>query len=163
MTTWKAPPAAKIYEALSAVADGRVTVMGRQEAEVTSSSGTKVYVVEWSEDEKQITSNDNASYWCGYLGYPILAVLMIRGKIRFDPDVARLLSGVHWKAINTQYKNNYEEAVRSVLNEVGASCRERITAEVARIDEEVKALQLGRLHRSRRPPKEQSARTRSDP
>jgi hypothetical protein len=74
MSTWKSPPKAKVYEALSAVADGRVTLMGGEKAEVVSSDGTKTYHVEWSPDSNQITSNDNASYWQGYMGYPIIAV-----------------------------------------------------------------------------------------
>ena len=80
MSTWKSPPKAKVYEALSAVADGRVTLMGGEKAEVVSSDGTKTYHVEWSPDSNQITSNDNASYWQGYLGYPIIAVLDGFGK-----------------------------------------------------------------------------------
>ena len=39
--SWALPPPAKVYEALSAVADGRVRVTGAREAEVTSSLGEK--------------------------------------------------------------------------------------------------------------------------
>ena len=61
MTTWKVPPRAKIFEALSAVADGRVRLVGEREAEVVSSERSKTYVVEWSEDHREFSSNDNAS------------------------------------------------------------------------------------------------------
>ena len=42
---WKVPPKAKIYEALTAVADGRVNLKGGETAEVLSSDGTKTYIV----------------------------------------------------------------------------------------------------------------------
>ena len=93
MSTWKSPPKAKIYEALSAVAGGRVTLMGGEKAEVVSSDGTKTYHVEWSPDLNQITSNDNASYWQGYMGYPIIAVLMVLGKLEYRTEVADFLAG----------------------------------------------------------------------
>ncbi len=41
MAAWKLPPKAKIYEALTAVADKRVSVQDAASAEVVSSSGTK--------------------------------------------------------------------------------------------------------------------------
>ena len=63
MGGWKLPPKAKIYEALTAVADARVKLTDGETAEVLSSDGTKTYIVEWSADLRQITSNDNASYW----------------------------------------------------------------------------------------------------
>ena len=97
MATWKAPPKAKIYEALSAVGDGRVEMVGERTAQVTSSARDTTYTVEWSEDGKGITSNDNASYWQGYPGYPILAVLMVRTDLNFSPRIASSLSGVAWK------------------------------------------------------------------
>ncbi len=65
MGGWKVPPKAKIYEALTAVADGKVKLKGGETAEVLSSDGTKTYIVEWSADFGQITSNDNASHWHG--------------------------------------------------------------------------------------------------
>ena len=92
MSTWKMPPKAKIYEALSAVADKRVFITGRSTAQVHSSSRDKTYDVEWSENMHEITSNDNASYWQGYTGYPIIAVLMETGKLSFEPRIAQLLA-----------------------------------------------------------------------
>lgn len=55
----KLPPLQKVYEAWSALADGRVE-MGEDEATATSSNGAKHYTVSWSEDT--YSSNDNASY-----------------------------------------------------------------------------------------------------
>ena len=56
MTVWKQPPKAKVYEALSAVADGRVTMIGAGAAKVLSSSRDKVYTVRWSENGASVTS-----------------------------------------------------------------------------------------------------------
>jgi len=69
------PPKVKIYEALGAVADGRV-VVGNDNGEVSSSSGNKKYVVRWDAKNKAIMTNDNGTYWQGYLGYPAIAYLM---------------------------------------------------------------------------------------
>ena len=77
MAPWKLPPRAKVFEAFTAVADGRVRLTGPGSATVTSSGGDKTYDVEWSDDGRMVTANDNASYWQGYLGYPILAVLLV--------------------------------------------------------------------------------------
>ena len=85
------PPKVKIYEALSAVGDKRVHIGDQQTAEVVSSSGTKSYTVGWSEDLRQFNSNDNASYWQGYTGYPIIAVLYLLGELDYSDDTARLL------------------------------------------------------------------------
>jgi len=45
MAEWKMPPKAKVYDALSAVADRRVLMKGPNEAEVVSSSGDRTYTV----------------------------------------------------------------------------------------------------------------------
>ena len=118
MTQWKMPPVAKVYEALSALADGRVRITAPGRAEVVSSSGDKVYSVEWSEDGRLITSNDNASYWQGYTGYPIIAVLLATGRIPYDRAAAGLLAGVPWHDLNERFKRDYDAAVDSVLQEI---------------------------------------------
>ena len=88
------PPKANIYEALSAVADQRVTITGLTSAQVQSSSRDKIYDVEWSDDISEITSNDNASHWQGYIGYPIIAVLLKIGKLSFNIHIAELPAGL---------------------------------------------------------------------
>src|ERR1700733_3253094 len=59
---WKQPPVIKIYEALGAVADGRVEVSG-DTAKVYSSTGNKFYDVTYDPAEQAIMTNDNGSYW----------------------------------------------------------------------------------------------------
>lgn len=115
MTAWKLPPRAKVFEAFSAVADGRVRVTGPGSATVTSSAGDKTYDVEWSEDGRTVSANDNASYWQGYAGYPILAVLLVRGELHAGDEMIRTLAGVHWHDLNKRFKRDYDAAVAHVL------------------------------------------------
>jgi len=148
---WNQPPIAKVYEALSAVADGRVKIIGDTSAQVMSSSGDKTYTVKWSHDGREITSNDNATRWQGYLGYPIIAVLLLIGRLPYDPAIARWLGGVTWHDLNQQYKRNYDAAVDHVLTElrrrgVDASA---VRAEAVRIYEALPKLGLERPARQR--------------
>lgn len=159
MALWKMPPKAKIYEAVSAVADGRVKIVADGKAEVVSSTGGKTYIVEWSPDISRITSNDNASYWQGYLGYPIIAVLCLLGKLDYDKSIAAHLSGILWKKLNTQYRNDYSKAIDQVLTslkEQGINS-DIIIGEVDRIMEQLGSLKLDRLPKRTAPPKEPSS------
>ena len=156
MAPWKMPPKAKVYEALSAVADKRVSITGDTTAQVQSSSRDKTYDVEWSEDISEITSNDNASYWQGYMGYPIIAVLLQIGKISFNPRIAKLLADVPWKSVNEQFKRDYDQAISHIIDgiESKGGSRTEITQEVEKIYEQLGSLGLQRSQRRRRPPKE---------
>jgi len=149
------PPKAKVYEALSAVADKRVSLTGATTAQVLSSSRDKTYDVAWSEDISEMTSNDNASYWQGYIGYPIIAVLLQIGKISFNPQIAQRLADVPWKSVNEQFKRDYDKATNHILDEIEArgGSRTELAQEVERIHEQLNSLQLKRSQRRRRPPK----------
>ncbi|MEJ2718472.1 MAG: hypothetical protein P8182_15275 [Deltaproteobacteria bacterium] len=153
---WKTPPKAKIYEALTAVGDNRVKLQAEHQAEVSSSDRTKTYIVEWTPDRRSITSNDNASYWQGYMGYPIVAVLMLLGSVDFHKEVADLLSGIPWKSLNKRFRNKYDNAIESVLAELDAKGvdRDRISTEVESIVEQIERLNMGKMPRRRRPPRE---------
>ncbi len=111
----KLPPIEKIYEAYSAIADGRVS-MHEHFAEVTSSDRTKDYIVTFSNNT--YSSNDNGSYWQSYAGYPIIAVLMLQGKLPYDPQTASLFRNINWKKLNTQYKNRYADAVKEIFRDL---------------------------------------------
>lgn len=112
---WKMPPLAKVYEALGAIGDGRVRIEDARRASVTSSDGAKIYEVESSDDGAEISSNDNASFWQGYLGYPAIAVMIARGLIHADKDAVRALAGVPWKRLNTRYRNDYDRTLEDVM------------------------------------------------
>ena len=154
MAPWKLPPRAKVFEAFSAVADGRVRLTGPGSATVTSSGGDRTYDVGWSDDDRTVTANDNASYWQGYLGYPIVAVLLARRVLRAGDDVVAALAGVPWHALNKQYKRDYDAAVAHVLAALpaGGTTTAQVEAAVDDVLEQLTALDLQRAGRGRRPP-----------
>lgn len=112
----KLPPIEKVFEAWTAVADGRVDLHG-DHAYVSSSDGTKGYTVRF--DGNRYSSDDNATYWRGYAGYPVLAVLMLQGKLPYVGAEAEKWSGINWKELNTRHKNNYAKAVEEAARERG--------------------------------------------
>jgi len=154
---WKIPPEDKVYEALAAVASGRVRFEGNKsiQAKVYSSSGHKYYTVHYDAETRSASSNDNSSFYTGQIGYPIMAVLLASGVIDYDHQVATWLADIPWKDINTKHKNNWSAAVEEVLHQVegerGADTA-RIRAEVARIYTEIKALKLERITDRTKPP-----------
>lgn len=117
----KPTPIAKIYEALSAVADGRVELCSPEsKAIVTSSAHTKRYTVMISDG--LYTSNDNATYWQHYAGYPIIAVFIKQGRISLPPDSRLLLKhfkNINWKRLNTENKNHYDKSISQFLSSTG--------------------------------------------
>lgn len=128
----KLPPIQKIHEAYSAIADGRVKLDGER-AEVVSSDRKKRYTVTWEGD--LYTSNDNASYWQGYAGYPMIAVLMLQGRLPLDRQIAGYFKGINWTELNARYKAKYDRAVAEVmgrLREEGVDT-EQVDAEVNRV------------------------------
>lgn len=108
------PPLIKVYEAMGALGDGRVRLQDDGRAQVTSSEGNKTYDVEISADNREISSNDNASYWQGYLGYPGIAVLLARGFYRPPANVIDALAGIPWKELNRSFRNDYDKTVDAV-------------------------------------------------
>ncbi len=147
MTRWKLPPLAKVYEALSAVADGRVQLTGPTSALVTSSGGDKTYTVRWTPDLTQFTADDNASRWQGYTGYPIIAVLLSLKRLDHDPAIAQALAGVPWNTLNAQYKRDYAAAIDHVLRDIAAAGGQpdAIRQEAERIFAQLSELELSRL------------------
>lgn len=111
----KMPPREKIPEAYSAIIDGRVE-MHENYALVTSSDHQKVYLVRWQGNT--YNANDNATYWQGYPGYPVIAVLLMQGKLPYNEDVARYFQGVNWHRLNKKKKRDYAAALADVLLDV---------------------------------------------
>src|SRR5271167_51662 len=116
------PPPIKVYEAIGAIGDARVRAVDSDVApgtwDVVSSDGAKTYRVEISPDAREISSNDNASYWQGYLGYPAIAVLIARGFYRPPANVTDALAGVAWKDLNRKYRNDWEKTIADVEKEL---------------------------------------------
>jgi hypothetical protein len=136
------------FEALSAVGDKRVHIKDNQPAaEVISSSRSKSYSVEWSETLKQFASNDNASFWQGYTGYPIIAVLLLLGKLDYSQNTANLLSGIPWNELNKKFKRDYDRLIDYVLKDAQDKGRnsEEIKRQVNAIAKQLQDLELQRL------------------
>lgn len=140
---WALPPIEKIYEAFSAIADRRVKI-SQGFALVSSSDYKKEYTVVWNGD--YYSSNDNASYWQGYLGYPVIAVLMLQGKITFNNAIPEYFKNINWKKLNSEYKNQYDKAVSSVLERLKSEGIDvkTIKEEVMNIFEQIKTLDIKR-------------------
>lgn len=110
------PPIEKIYEAWTALADNRVN-LHENYATVSSSDASKEYTVRFSEN--QYSSDDNATFWQGYPGYPVIAVLMLQGKLTYDKHEAGLWKNINWTSLNKKHKNNYAAAVAEIAEERG--------------------------------------------
>ena len=149
---WKNPPVIKIYEALGALADGRIK---NKEGEwrVYSSSGNKFYIVKYNNDFSALMSNDNGSYWQGYLGYPMIVFLMKKGVIKYNQEMVKLLRGIKWKDINMQNKNDYNKTIDyclQIVKQRGGDVKEFLK-EVENIKQQIKQLKIRKLGKRIKP------------
>ncbi len=148
----KMPPIEKVHEAYGAIADNRI-VLRENEADVSSSDLSKTYLVTWK--DKVYTSNDNASYWQGYASYPIIAVLMLQGKLSLNREIAGRFQGIDWKKRNTEHKNKYAEVVDEIIEELKKSGvdTEEINKEIQKVYKELEGLDISTKRSRLRPPK----------
>ena len=133
----KLPPLQKFYEAYSAIADDRFD-LAPQQLMVRSSDGAKEYTVTW-DDEGHYRSNDNATYWQGYAGYPVLVALLLQGRLPLDEEVATWFAGVPWKQLNEAHKRDYDAALEEAFDLKGLDMAQRLQAEAA-VDADQEAL-----------------------
>lgn len=145
----KLPPIEKIYEAYSAIADQRV-VLKQDHGEVFSSDHSKCYTVSFDEDT--YSSNDNASYWQGYAGYPVIAVLFLQGRLPFNPQTADLFKEIPWNSLNKEYKRDYSKAVESVMTQRNMDT-EAIRKETEAVYQAMKQLPITMKRSKLHPPK----------
>lgn len=111
----KMPPEQKILEAYSAIADKRIH-MKDHEATCLSSDHSKEYMISWDGDT--YASSDNATYWQGYPGYPVLAVLLLQKRLTYDESLVAKMSGIPWKKLNDQYKRDYKAAAQEAMKDI---------------------------------------------
>ncbi len=135
----KLPPIEKIPEAYSAIEDNRVEMFD-DHAIVKSSNGEKEYLIKWRENV--FYSNDNSTYWQGYPGYPVLAVLLLQGKLPLNRDVLHYFAHIDWNALNKETKRDYKESVNRVLKDVSDTEKEEIFKEFDKVFEEIKKLDI---------------------
>lgn len=136
---WKKPPILKIFEALGAIADGRINEVSDGIARVTSSDRTKTYTVRWNPTTREVYSDDNASHWQGYLGYPAIAYLMKKGILPFDAQLAKQFAGIEWKKLNSRFRH-HETVINYLATEL------RINIAPARIFAEKVISSFSELH-----------------
>jgi hypothetical protein len=99
------PPRIKVLEALSSVAEGRIKQLSDKEATVVSSDEKREYQVFLDVEKGIANSTDNGTKYRGYIGYPIIAFLMLKGILPYDEEVASKLVGIEWRALNEKYKS----------------------------------------------------------
>lgn len=145
----KFPPKQKIFEAYTAIADEHVK-LGDQQAQVTSSNEAKTYTVTFKNNI--YTSNDNATYWQLYAGYPILAVLMLQGRLPFNKKLAAQFKGIDWNSENKKFKRNYAKAAAAVIAANGIEAA-KANAEMEKVFQQLKQLDITIKRGSLRPPK----------
>lgn len=152
MAIIKMPPIEKIHEAYSAIADARVRLEDNS-AKVLSSDHSKAYTVQWN--NSIYSSNDSASYWQGYPGYPIIAVLMLQGKLSLDETIAGTFKGINWKKLNAEHQANYTAAVSVIMEEFqqkGIECT-KIHNEIEKVYEQLRELDIKTKRSALRPPR----------
>jgi len=123
MKLLKLPPRIKILEALGCIADGRITILNENHAIVKSSEGTRSYNVYIDLNNNIVYSDDNGTKIKEYIGYPIIALLMIKGVVPFNEEIAKALSKIPWRELNEKYKNYYivEKIVKNIALKRGVS------------------------------------------
>jgi hypothetical protein len=150
---WNIPPRIKVFEAFGCIGDKRITLKDN-EAEVLSSSRGKSYSVKYDPTRRAIMANDNGSYWSGYLGYPSIAFLMLKGAIKYDPACAEALKNIPWKDVNQKFKDDFEKTERYVNDIVKARgiSVEKVNKEMDRAYKQVKMLGMMQLGEKAKPP-----------
>lgn len=148
----KLPPIEKIYEAYGAIADNRISI-NNSDAFVKSSNLKKEYKVVWDEDIYSL--NDNATYWQGYAGYPVIAVLMIKDKLPLNYEIANFFKNIDWNAINKKYRNKYDKAITEIMEELKKNGVDlvRIEKEVRTVYDRIKDINIIIKRSKLKPPK----------
>ncbi len=148
---WKLPPIIKIYEALGAVADGRIQINGNA-AQCFSSSGNKYYDVTFDPKKNAIMTNDNGSYWKDYVGYPAIAFLLSKNILPYREEFGTLLKGIAWKDVNQQFKNDFGKTLEFIIKDLDETKREELNAYVEALLSDLKEMQLEHLGKKPLPP-----------
>jgi hypothetical protein len=140
-----------VYEALSAIADGRFVLSNETTAQCSSSSKNKFYTIEFDETTNSIISNDNMAYYVGEVSYPMVAMLLEKGVIKYNKDILVHLKNIKWKEINKKNKNDYMKSVREVLESLSLKGVDtnHIDTEANAIYSQLSKIELNRLSHKR--------------
>ena len=135
----KLPPIEKIAESYTAIIDNRIE-LHEDFAVCKSSDGSKSYDIRWKDNVYY--SNDNSTYWQGYIGYPVIAVLMLKGKLPLNREILKYFKGINWKALNKKHKNKYSEALDEVLIDLTDEEKKLVNKEMNYVYEQIKKLDI---------------------
>lgn len=135
----KLPPIEKIPEAYTAIADARISLKDDY-AIVKSSDFKKEYLIKWKDNIYY--SNDNSTYWQNYLGYPVLAILMLQGRLTLNREIAEYFKNINWNKLNKDNKRDYKKSVEDVLVNVEADKKMLIYKEIEHVYSEIKDLDI---------------------
>ena len=119
--------------------NGNVTINDR---ELDEYFGKKTYQVEWQDN--LYSSTDNATYWQGYAGYPIIGILIMNGKLQVDNYIVNHFSDVNWNELNKKYKRDYRKALLEVfaVKELTQEEIHVIEEKTAQVYEQLKSLDI---------------------
>ena len=142
------PPRIKILEALGAIADDRIKLLNDRKARVVSSDGSREYSVYVDLEKGVAYSSDNGTKLRGYIGYPIIAFLMLKGALPYDPDIAKAMKGIPWRMLNERYRRYaiVETIVKEKARKMGIDPR-YIDGFVDKVMERLKELRLRYVER----------------
>lgn len=120
------PPRIKVLEALGSIADNRIRKIDDRHYEVVSSDGTRKYRVYVDLEIGRVYSDDNGTKLKGYVGYPIIAILMLNKRLPYNEKIANALKGIPWKKLNEMYKKYavVESIVKEIARRKGVSPHE---------------------------------------
>lgn len=135
----KLPPIEKIPEAYTVIEDERIALF-EDYAKVKSSGGKREYLIKWKGNVYY--SDDNSTYWQRYIGYPVIAVLMLKGKLSLNRKVSAFFKGVNWYQLNKKNERDYAKSLSAVLESVSSADKEEIHREINEVFEEIKNLDL---------------------
>ena len=151
---WKNPHISKVYEALTAIADDRIEINGNK-AKCYSASSDRFYDIKYDSINGSIMSNDNVAYYTFSLSYPMIAYLMLIGKIPYEQKLLEILRDICWEDLNKQFKNDYDKSIKVVLGELKSEGTdvEFVRNEIQKIYNFVCGLQIKTLGKLQRPVK----------
>jgi hypothetical protein len=82
------------------------------------------------------SSDDNGTRFRGYIGYPIVSVMMVKGVIPRNQEVEESLKGIPWRVLNERLKS-YERVLEEITRSIEAKGGERLVVKVREYMESV--------------------------
>lgn len=129
----------KIPEALTAIIDDRIKIYDTY-AIVKSSDLSKEYLVKWNDNTYY--SNDNATYWQGYMGYPVIGVILTKNIIDYNKDILKYFKDINWNKLNKETKRDYQKSFEIVISDLDDDTKTIINKEIDNIYDKLNKLDI---------------------